>query len=525
MVSNTRHYPAPIDRVTVFEDRARILRRAELELDPGRHRLVIPEVSPTLADKSLSIRLSGGAAKITDARAQRRKVVLEEHQPEALRELVMRLEAARLDRTEKSGERDRVAAALSQSEQARRLMLAEWAEDVAWGQGFGEDAEERLEAIAERRLQLSDRLGLVEQDIEGLDQRLGDLERRIETARSPRAELRADIAVELQTESAGLIELIVEYTVPGACWRPEHRAELLGESEQGERRVAFSSQACVWQNTGENWENVELRFSTERPSLGTEPPRLATDRLSTRDRNPWIMVEAREQEIHDAGLGMAEGKPKEPKASGLPGIDDGGEALELTAQQRASVPSDGLPYRAMLHHFESIAKLEYVCIPELAPSVMLKSTLVNTASRPILAGPVHLVRQSGLQGRTRVDFVAAGERFELGWGPLSEVSVVRDKSSLAVDAATLISWHTETVQVRVRLSNLMPTPLRIGLVERIPVSELEKLVIELDHDRTRPHALPDDDGFIHWSLDLAPLERAEVKLVYTVKKHSDVAGI
>jgi len=46
-----------------------------------------------------------------------------------------------------------------------------------------------------------------------------------------------------------------------------------------------------------------------------------------------------------------------------------------------------------------------------------------------LAGPVDLIRENGFVGRTSVLFIAAGERFELGWGPDAELRVKRHSES------------------------------------------------------------------------------------------------
>jgi hypothetical protein len=60
---------ASIALVVVFEDRARVVRRATVELAAGTHRLVIAGVAPVLADKSLVARAPGAA--VHDVRAVR----------------------------------------------------------------------------------------------------------------------------------------------------------------------------------------------------------------------------------------------------------------------------------------------------------------------------------------------------------------------------------------------------------------------------------------------------------------------
>ena len=77
------------------------------------------------------------------------------------------------------------------------------------------------------------------------------------------------LEADVLADAAGEVELRIDYVVPNALWRPLHTARLLGRN-----RVQVTSSAAVWQETGEDWKDVELRFSTARSSLGTEPPML-----------------------------------------------------------------------------------------------------------------------------------------------------------------------------------------------------------------------------------------------------------
>ncbi len=98
----------------------------------------------------------------------------------------------------------------------------------------------------------------------------------------------------------GEVEVRIDYVVPNALWRPLHTARLLGGS-----RVQFTSSAAVWQDTGEDWKDVELRFSTARSSLGTEPPLLRQDLLTVKKKNETVLVQARQVQVQKAGLGSA----------------------------------------------------------------------------------------------------------------------------------------------------------------------------------------------------------------------------
>jgi uncharacterized protein (TIGR02231 family) len=331
----------------------------------------------------------------------------------------------------------------------------------------------------------------------------------------------AEVVVEVWAAAAGHYTVQVDYIVPGACWRPYHRAQLV-ELVQGKDPVLhFASEGCVWQSTGEDWTDVQFIFSTERPSLGMEAPQLATDVLHAQRKSEVLVVEAREQEVQTTGLGAA---PKQRTAE-LPGIDDGGEALKLRSTTKASVPGDGRPHRVPLMAFTSPTSIESVLMPELAEAVVVKSTHVNRSQLPILAGPVDLVREGGFVGRSSLLFIAPGENFAIGWGPDGAVRVQRSVELAKEDRGVMSSWTHQAHLVKVKISNLGAQERTVVVSERVPVSEIEKLRIEVDAGATTDKQKPDNNGFLRWRVELPPFGRKTVELRYVVRKHGDVVGI
>ena len=526
-MATRRAIELPIASVTLLEDRAHVVRRGSLSLAAADDRVQIERVAPVIADKTVAVIVVEGSVKVVDARVRRRSLIRLRDGDRVAEEQQLGAERARLEREgdELEAERERlqadhdlVARQLAALDQVASLSLADMAEDAAWGDELGPDAADRIAVVAgeERALiaQLVDR----EREIEELDRRLQQLAIRIAAIDRPDAEERADLEIDLSGAAGTACELRVDYVVPGACWRPWHTARLDGAT------VELTTDACVWQKTGEDWRNVELMLSTERASLGAEPPRLASDLLRATRKSEQLLVQAREQDIDTAGLGGG-GEAGARAAVELPGIDDGGEVIALRAPERASIPSDGRPYRVRLTSFTAEAETQLVAFPELAPVVLLKSTQQNKGSEPLLAGPVDLVRSSGLVGRTSILFIAAGERFDLGWGPDADLRLSREVDVLEEKSRMLSSWVERDTRIRVRLSNLGAAGRKLVVTERVPVSEIEKVKIEVDPSRTTGKQRPDQHGFLRWTIDLAAFGHQEIELTYQLKKHEDVRGI
>lgn len=514
----------PIVEVTVQEDRALVRREGTIVAPPGRARLRIEGVAPVLVDKSLTAELLGadGEVSVRSVLASRWHVTEEAQRPAALAELQVQLRALHAEQQALARRRAHVASEREMVEQLLRSTLVELGEDAGFGRTDAAHLHGSLDALHDRLHALGRTRRELDIEHERLARSIADLQ-RLEAATQTVAS-RTAAALELELHNPGPaareVRLRVDYLVPGALWRPWHRARLV-EPDEGGARIELRCEGCVWQATGEDWSDVQLVFSTERPSLGLVPPVLHSDVLAVRKKGPVVEAQTRQEQIHTAGLGADEAGP--PPAPELPGIDDGGEAQRLRGRGRSSIPGDGRPYRVPLFDVTGPADVELRCIPELAPVVLLRSEQTNSAPYPLLAGPVDLVRRSGLVGRTSLLFVAPGERFELGWGPDNGLRVTREHEEQAWERKSLSSWTRKPRRVRIKLSSLDATPRSLQVRERIAVSELEKVKVELQS--ATPSAKPDSDGIVRWDVRLPGFGRQELVLEWDVVVHDDVQGV
>lgn len=512
----------PIESVTVLEDRAAVTRRGTVPLPPGESTLRLEGVAPVLANKTVTA--SSSAATIRDVRVRRALRVLDAALPEEKRRVADELAAL-----DEHGERRRRELELLVAEDAalartEELSMREMGEDVAWDRLDVDRWKTSLNRLVRARVELAERITRSESELAEIDARIARKRARISA--DPTSKVDAWLEIDAAALEAGPCEIVVSYVVPGACWRPHHTATVVEPlaAVEGKPRVVFACEGTVWQNTGEDWTDVDLVLSTERPSLGADPPILEADVLDVVPRSQTITVETRDQLVEEGSLGVSAGKGGAAKSLGLPGIDDGGDARHLRAQDKQTIPSDGRPHRVGLFQFECAPKTELVVTAELVSAVFERSELENTANLPVLAGPVDLVKRGGPCGTTTVLYAAPGERFALGWGPDASLRVQRTVDRLPSESTLLGNWTTETTDVEVRVSNLGGDAKRVRVVERVPVSEIEKVVVTVHDKETTDRKSPDGNGFVTWTLDLKPHGRAKVKLRASVKRHADVSG-
>ncbi|MFE2016095.1 mucoidy inhibitor MuiA family protein [Streptomyces sp. NPDC059491] len=510
----------PVTAVTCLEDRALVERTTVLDLPAGVTRLRLGPVGALAVDRTLHAELTAEhAADVLDVRIVRTWTP-RGPRPSPVDDSALRLRVHALE--EEEADLGRQAERL----RARLGLLGRLAGDlmreIGEGTGYGETERSRwtreLDRVDGERDTYAERLRAVQARQSALESELLESQLALHRSEEDPAELVGHVELTVETAAAGPVGLRLSHLTPCALWRPAYRAVLDGDS------LTVETDAMVWQRTGEDWSGVRLTLSTARSALATDPPRLAEDRLTLKDRSAaerrTVDVELREEDVESLGPAPV---------LGLPGVDDGGEARVLKAPAPVSVPGDGRAHRVPLSSFTAPARAEYACSPELSPLVTQVVRFDNLSGHVLLAGPVDLVRGSGFTGRGTLDFTAVGAAAELAFGSRDDYRVVRlaeeSRDSVGLTQRTVV---TRTVRLHVsRFSAPGESDGRtVVLRERIPVSEVSAVEVRLHKDACSPPPdAVDADGIARWEVDLPPGGRRTVTLVYELSASAKVTGL
>ncbi|WP_437485902.1 DUF4139 domain-containing protein [Sorangium sp. So ce1014] len=541
-------HPSAARVVTLFEDRAEVVRAARVEVAAGAQWIAIGGVSVFVDERTVQARVAGagvegagadgqGAVRVTAARVRWRA-----HREAALgREAIDALEREQREASRRAGAAERARDRASRREAHLDQLLAKWAHAMGEApKDAGEPARlaswragvEALHAALTEALGASADARAARAHAED-DARRAAARLREGSIEQPRYE--AVIEVEVHAPAPQPIEIELTYRVACAIWRPEHLARLSAHAAAGAGgpeaqgaggSVELTTWAAAWQATGEAWENVTARFSTARPSRSAEAPLLADDVLRVRRRaevdRRRVVVEARDQAIAMAGLGRGARAVDE-----MPGVDDGGEPLIFEAAEPVTLPSDGRPTRIEIARRSIPAELALVLYPEAHPAAHLRATVTLDGGgaggrpRPLLAGPVKVARGGSLIGRARLDFVGAGEPFELGFGVDDAVRVRR---TVDEEQETSAITGSRKIRRRVKLSvsNLSSSVKRVLVTERIPVSEVADVEVALGEAPGWTLDEDEKDGFLRGRIELPPKGLRTMSFSYELRAASSV---
>jgi uncharacterized protein (TIGR02231 family) len=515
--------PSRIDAVTVYRSSARVTRVARLDLAAGSARVVLDGLPDLIDDDSIRVEGKGSArarlfgvavervtladAAAVEARAAEERLLALQDEDRGLDDRVKaaqtRLEFVRSLRSTYSEERARNLA-------VRGVSAKEWAELASFvSEELAAASGEIREAEAARR---------------DVAKRVSQARAELEKVQAKRGTTTKSVAVELEAEKGGSLELAVSYAVPAAGWAPIWDARLLPDAS----RMELAFQGSVWQRSGEDWQGVALSVSTAEPAHGLLVPEL----------QPLYLTHAvphRPVPLGRAMSGSAPAAAPPPRAAEELKLEAREESYDaemaqavvqesllsatFTAPRRETVDGSGQARKVPLARFPLEAKIVRTAAPRVGSSAFLTAKAVNETGFPLLAGMAGVYVGDEFAGRAVLPATPPGGELELAFGVDPRVEIDRKVLERRRESAGLLS-KDEVVRYRARISvkNRYATAVAVKLLDLVPVSRDEKIKIELlDGTTAATREDPERPGVRVYELALAAREEKVVELRYEVR--------
>ncbi|MBN1207364.1 MAG: mucoidy inhibitor MuiA family protein [Myxococcaceae bacterium] len=265
---------APITSVTVYSDRARVVRTARLTVS-GAQRVELPLLHGTVDASSLRVEAEGAELIRVDLRHVSTHALV----PSEARKVLDALERLDAQLARNGAEREAVSAQLSALQGLRPTSAAEGEGDRASAPRLDPSGWNAATTF------LLENTGKLQARLRELSLRAQELERERERQRQEASRLGSapespGLEVAPTLSGSGPVKLTLTYLTTSARWYPRYELQLLPEAN----RVQVSFFGLVSQETGEDWEDAALTLSTALPATATTLPRLATWKIGQRDR-------------------------------------------------------------------------------------------------------------------------------------------------------------------------------------------------------------------------------------------------
>lgn len=538
-----------VDKVVLLQTSAEITRSTKTQLPLGRSKIIFSGIPQNLNPDSLRVSGSGlMGISIAGVEQQTRHLIqdvskeaadLEKKIQQLKRDLSgIELQKARL--TAQKNLLQSVALDKPSPTEQKDVLRPRTSQEMGQVLGF----------VAEASAKIDNEAKLADEKKEDIDTELEKLQAELSEVETGGKE-ESVVEVSLNADKAGEANLSLTYQVSGASWRPAYNFNFENLGKEPEYRL--ETYALASQSTGEDWDNVELSFSTAQSHLGLNRPIVAARILDI------FKVQAMPASV---GMMRAQSMAKS-SARAFGGASEEADDMELKENVLADAPipkqaTDQLaeistlgvvtykvPARLTIKSGGAVEKLKLteaklkgavrnIAIPTMSTLVYREAKLENTMDAPLLPGQVAVFSNGNYVGKQYVPYTQQNKELLLSVGVSDDISVTRKQvKKFEDDSGVVRSIRRIQTGYEIEVENHGSQAAVVNIVEPSPVSRNDEIKVALTKvvpaalDAKDDKRVQKDEGVLEWQVALEPKKKGKVEYESSVEFASgtNVTGI
>ncbi|TNF46574.1 MAG: mucoidy inhibitor MuiA family protein [Bacteroidetes bacterium] len=313
-------------------------------------------------------------------------------------------------------------------------------------------------------------------------------------------------------------------------------------------KVNLKYKAQVYNNTGNNWENIDLTLSTGDPRLSASHPVLSPWFLNYYNSKsyskkayyaPQVIqqdyrmeaennLSAANQRVYDNYI-LDKDKTSEKlemfKNEIISRQTTNGVAMrqieisELTAEyqikDKFNCPSDSKPYMVDVKEMDLEASFSHITVPKLDNAAFLLANIVGWQELELILGPTKVYFGGAYVGMSEIDTRNISDTLSLSFGRDSKVTVMRKLKKEMSTKKVIGGSKKDSYLYEIAVRNNRDVPVTIDIFDQVPISKNSEITVTID-ELSGVTSDP-ETGEVNWKYTLQPGETKSYMIGYTVK--------
>jgi uncharacterized protein (TIGR02231 family) len=378
---------------------------------------------------------------------------------------------------------------------------------------------ERMKAMKAGWLAQEEKKRSIGEEADKLRQQLAQLQ-----AQAPRPT--GEIVVEITSAVEVAATFNLSYFVPNAGWTPAYDLRAKGVGQP----IDVLMKAQVTNNTGEDWNKVELSLSSGNPTLGGVMPTL----------NPWTLYVHRPMPMENASS-RARGRATSDGAA--PAVAYSEMALkqyedmdantivnntvayrtttsEFIIETPFTIPSDGVPHTVGVKNHSIAATFKHYATPKLDKDAFLYARTTGWEGLNLLPGEANVFFEGTFVGQSFLDLDQPRDTMDISLGRDKGVVVERVKRKASNEKAVIGGSRTVTIGWDLTVRNTKCTSGDLEVRDQHPMSPQSEIEVKLTEKDGA--VVNESNGMLTWNITLASKETRKLGFAYTVKHPKDM---
>jgi uncharacterized protein (TIGR02231 family) len=539
---------AKVAEVTVYSDRAEVMREVKLNLVPGEHTLIFDNL-PGGTDLS-SVRVYGeGAFTLIDIRAETVQTLeVEDTRIRSKQDEINKVQRQRDELTKANNriesQRTSLDKVLTRLTSVGKESINPEMDPAKWSAYLNFHTAE-LARLSQESINHQTQLNELAKETDRLTRELNELSQT-------RFRFHKVARVKIDVSKATDADLRLAYVVTGTGWTPSY--DLRADTKAKKLQVSYNAE--VRQSTGEDWKGVTLKLSTAQPGLIGREPQLSPwfiEKFTPPPANEPVAAAApaapayngfavrdrakQEQQMFVTGdnklgvrrAGSTAGKDAAwqfARADENIQVVQGGTAATFAIARKYDILANNKPVKVAIADDTFATTFRYTCVPKLSPNVYLKTNAINKTEYPLLPGPTAVYLDGAFVAKASMDLVPAGQEFWTYLGVDQNLSVERKELAKREEKGGLFnSKSARTVyDYLFKVNNARNLDADLVIWDQLPASNHEEIKVILEepkYTKDTDDFRMNEQKFVEWHLQLKPAEKREVPFRFVVERPED----
>lgn len=505
-----------ITEVTVFLNRAQVSRHVKTKIEPGKSAVVFQGLTSQLDQQSIQVSGKGKFTILGIAHRQNYRREFNSPRTRSLRDSIDFLQQQTL------------------IEQSQKEILNKEEQMLLNNQKIGGANQNltvaELKAMADfYRIRLSDiitRRFQHDAKIASLQERLAKLQLQLKELNDLHARNTSEIVVSVSADAEVAAEFQLSYVVANAGWVPVYDLR----ATDTRNPVQLNYKANVFQNTGEEWNNVRLTLSTANPNLGGVKPELSplyVDILTPVVRTARYRVGA----VHRGAPAPAAAEMDKDMEESVVEAAPAETTANYTTTIQTSLNTEfaiSLPYTVVSASKPTLVDIAthalkadylYSVSPKLDNDAFLMARVTGWEEFSLLPGEANVFFEGTFVARSFIDPADIRDTLSVSLGRDKRIVVKREKIKDFASRKAIGTNQRDAYGYSITVRNSKAEEVRIIVEDQIPVSQNSQVeVTVVDQGGAQVFR---ESGKLKWEFTLKSQEAKKLEYKYEVKYPKD----
>lgn len=403
---------------------------------------------------------------------------------------------------------------------------------------------EELKSMADfyrtRMMELYKTISQYDQEIQDMNQSIYRYQNQLTELNYKESVKSNQIVVIIDSEEATSMNIELKYVVSNCGWQANY--DLIATNV--EDKITIKYKAKVYNNTGNDWNDVSLVLSTSDPNCSASAPNLSpwylnqysfnqVDELNEQPSSGGYVVpqnrvykkfyqNASTPQMNQNldGFGdFGNGVLANPAASGtsvsFTTIQVSQLSTEFNIADSYTIPADSKPYLVDIATHSLAATYSYKAVPKLDKDAFLLANIVGWEKLELIPGPSQVYFADTYVGQSYLNTSNVKDTLRLSFGRDKKVIVERKLLEEFSDKKVVGSNRKDKYTYEIKMKNNHAIPVTINLLDQIPISQDSDISVSVDEISNAQ--MKEDTGILKWLVRLEPGETKSIKLGFTIK--------